>query len=142
MILHYFKLLPYNVVSSWHSGGMIGTQWTMRSNQSEHAENQRKTMFSSKGPLDTPFHHLLLLETNEHKFVPDLLIMCTTERITSVLHWLCALRLFTMFSGDENFIVPESSLVLPRWPKTQKTLGTRLSMTSMCTIGQWGVCYA
>lgn len=67
MILHYFKLLPYNVVSSW--------------------QNQRKTMFSSKGSLDTPFHHLLLLETNEHKFVPDPLIMCTTERITSVLHW-------------------------------------------------------
>ena len=43
-------------------------------------------MFSSKGPLDTPFHHLLLLETNEHKFVPDPLIMCTTERITSVVY--------------------------------------------------------
>lgn len=98
MILHYFKLLPYNVVSSWHSGGMIGTQWTMRSNQSEHAENQRKTMFSSKGPLDTPFHHLLLLETNEHKFVPDLLIMCTTERITSVLHWcMCTKTVYHVF---------------------------------------------
>ena len=118
----------------------------MRSNQSEHAENQRKTMFSTKGPsgLDTPFHHEtcscwkpmsinLFLTLWSCVQLKESLPFCTDVR---------ALRLFTTFSGDENFIVPESSLVLPRWPKTQKTPGTRLSMTSMCTIGQWGVCYA
>ena len=103
-------------------------------------------MFSTKGPsgLDTPFHHEtcscwkpmsinLFLTLWSCVQLKESLPFCTDVR---------ALRLFTTFSGDENFIVPESSLVLPCWPKTQKTLGTRLSMTSMCTIGQWGVCYA
>ena len=83
------------------------------------------------------FHHLLLLD-----IVPDPLIMCTTERITSILHWcMCTKTVYHVFWWWK-FYCPRIFPGVALLPKTQKTLGTRLSMTSMCTIGQWGVCYA
>lgn len=141
LILHYFKLLHYNVVSSWHNGGMTGTQWTMRSNQSEHAENQRKNMFSTKAPLDSPFITCSYWKPMSINLSLTLWSCVQLKELLPFCTDVFALRLFTMFSGNENFIVPGSTLMLPSWPKIQKTLGTRFSMTSMCKIGQWGACY-
>ena len=106
--------------------------------ESPRTENWTKIMHTkqkvwTKGPRDTQIIAWVII--NEK--IVLLLIVCTTEtnkfRLSRGLSFLlpfwteaCALRPdHQLFYGDANSIFPESAL--PRWPKSQKTLITRLA---------------